>query len=649
MSFFYHDALGMKTFNIENRRYLGNKKKLLPFINEVVAANCFDCTTFLDLFSGTGVVANYFSQQYDVITNDILKSNYIIHHAFFANGDYDSEKLISLIDTYNQLNPSILIDNYYSQNYANTFLSEPHMKIVGFIRDDIDRRFNDAKLTLKEKNILITSLLYAVDKIANTVGHYDAFRKNVPFDKTLILLMPNITPQGFRHKVYNQDANELIKTISADIIYIDPPYNSRQYSNLYHFLENLAENNKPELFGVTRKMDRTHLKSDYCTQTAPQVFNDLINNIKARYILVSYNDTGDKASGRSNAKIADEQIIETLERKGKVHIFETDFKAFSTGKSKTTGLKERLFLCVVDEDVDIPSPLNYTGGKFKLLPQIKPLMPSHSNCFYDLFCGGANVGVNANAKLVHCVDKNDLLIELYRELQSTRLHKIMAIIDNYISYFGFSDTMKHGYDYYDCNSSEGLAKFNKVPYELAREQYNKDTNNYLLLFTLMIFAFNNQFRFNQRGRFNSPVGKRDFNAKMRMKLTNFVNRIQEREIYFDCMNFRDMDVENLAYHNAFVYLDPPYILGTATYNESNGWNKQDETDLLDFLTECDKHQVKFALSNVIEHKNQTHTQLINWVRENKFNCHLLNISYANSNYQVKDKTFATKEVLITNY
>ena len=641
--------MGMKTFNIENRRYLGNKTKLLPFINEVVAANCFDCTTFLDLFSGTGVVANYFSPQYDVITNDVLKSNYIIHHAFFANGDYDSEKLISLIDTYNQLNPSILIDNYYSQNYANTFLSEPHMKIVGFIRDDIDHRFNDAKLTLKEKNILITSLLYAVDKIANTVGHYDAFRKNVPFDKKLILLMPNITPQGFRHKVYNQDANELIKTISADIIYIDPPYNSRQYSNLYHFLENLAENNKPELFGVTRKMDRTHLKSDYCTQTAPQVFNDLINNIKARYILVSYNDTGDKASSRSNAKIADEQIIEILKRKGKVHIFETDFKAFSTGKSKTIGLKERLFLCVVNEDINIPSPLNYTGGKFKLLPQIKPLIPSYSNCFYDLFCGGANVGVNVNAELVHCVDKNDLLIELYRELQSTRLHKIMAIIDNYINYFGFSDTMKNGYDYYDCNSSDGLAKFNKVPYELAREQYNKDTNNYLLLFTLMIFAFNNQFRFNQRGQFNTPVGKRDFNEKMRMKLTNFINRIQEREIYFDCMSFRDIDVENLAYHNAFVYLDPPYILGTATYNESNGWNKQDETDLLNFLTECDKHQVKFALSNVIEHKNQTHTQLINWVRETKFNCHLLNMSYANSNYQVKDKTFATKEVLITNY
>ncbi|HDV7213913.1 TPA: DNA adenine methylase, partial [Mannheimia haemolytica] len=180
------------------------------------------------------------------------------------------------------------------------------------------------------------------------VGHYDAYRKNVNFEKTLVLnvLLPekNINSNNV---CYNLDANELIKSIKGDLLYLDPPYNSRQYCDAYHLLENVARWEKPKVYGVARKMDRTSLKSDYCMIAATKAFEELIENADAKYILLSYNNMSDKGNDRSNAKISDEDIMKILSKKGKVIVFESDYKSFSTGKSDIQDNKERLFLCEV--------------------------------------------------------------------------------------------------------------------------------------------------------------------------------------------------------------------------------------------------------------------------------------------------------------
>ena len=141
------------------------------------------------------------------------------------------------------------------------------------------------------------------------------------------------------------DANELVKEIQADLVYIDPPYNSRQYCDAYHLLENVAQWKKPEVFGVAKKMDRSTMKSKYCTQSATEAFEDLIENINAKYILFSYNNMAEKGNDRSNAKISDDDIMRILQAKGELTVFSESYKAFTTGKSDINNNEERLFLC----------------------------------------------------------------------------------------------------------------------------------------------------------------------------------------------------------------------------------------------------------------------------------------------------------------
>ena len=322
----------MERFKIYNRRYLGSKYKLLEFIKKIVEKNTENSKVFLDLFAGTGVVADYFNKKYDVVLNDLLRCNYFSYECFFSNLEYDEKKLIEIMKKYNE---KIIEDNnYYSENFKNTYLSEKNLKKVGFIRDDIDDLFEKKEINKREKAILITSLIYAVDRIANTVGHYDAYRKNGDLEKKLILKFPQIENENNKNnKIFCMDANELVKEFSADIVYIDPPYNSRQYSDAYHFLENIATNEKPDVFGVARKMDRTHIKSKYCLSSAKKTLEELIEDISAKYILFSYNNTQQKANSRSNARISDSEILEILESKGEVTVFEKDFNPFTVGKT----------------------------------------------------------------------------------------------------------------------------------------------------------------------------------------------------------------------------------------------------------------------------------------------------------------------------
>lgn len=168
-----------------------------------------------------------------------------------------------------------------------------------------------------------------MDRIANTVGHYDAYRKHVTFEKELVLnvLLPEVNINA-NNICYNVDANELIKSIKCDLLYLDPPYNSRQYCDAYHLLENIARWQKPKVYGVAKKMDRASLKSDYCMITATKAFEELIGNADAKYILLSYNNMSDKGNERSNAKISDEDIMRILSKKVKLKFLSQTTRAF---------------------------------------------------------------------------------------------------------------------------------------------------------------------------------------------------------------------------------------------------------------------------------------------------------------------------------
>lgn len=332
-----------KTSLINNRRYLGNKYKLLPFITKVVNEECSDIDSVADIFAGTGAVSSAFTEKL-LITNDLMYSNYICNYAWFGAEEYDPQTIIDCVVRYNSL--SDLEDNYMTENFSGTYFSRDDCAKIGYIREDIESLYENDRINQRERAILITSLLYAMDKIANTCGHYDAYRKGVVFEKTLELYVPLAEVHNTAdNQCYNTDANELVKDITADLVYIDPPYNSRQYCDAYHLLENVARWEKPEVFGVARKMDRSTMKSKYCTQSATEAFEQLIGDIKAKYILLSYNNMAEKGNDRSNAKISDQDIMRILEKKGEVKVFSESYKAFTTGKSDIDDNQERLFLC----------------------------------------------------------------------------------------------------------------------------------------------------------------------------------------------------------------------------------------------------------------------------------------------------------------
>mgnify|MGYP000895845391 CR=1 FL=1 len=332
-----------KTSHINNRRYLGNKYKLLPFISRVVREECHDVNVVADIFAGTGAVSSVFQDKI-LITNDLMYSNYICHYAWFSGEEYDRQKMIDAVVSYNSLD--CREENYMTEHFADTYFSRADCAKIGYIREDLERKYESGVYNLREKALLLTALLYAMDKIAKTCGHYDAYRKHAVFDTHLELCVPMASHENHvENQCFCMDANLLVPRIAADLVYIDPPYNSRQYCDAYHLLENVARWEKPPVFGVARKMDRSALKSRYCMKDAAEAFSDLIEHIQSRYILFSYNNMGTKGNERSNAKISDEDIRHILKRKGTVKVFSEVYKAFTTGKSDVANHEERLFLC----------------------------------------------------------------------------------------------------------------------------------------------------------------------------------------------------------------------------------------------------------------------------------------------------------------
>ncbi|MEN9881033.1 MAG: hypothetical protein RLZZ308_216 [Candidatus Parcubacteria bacterium] len=284
----------------------------------------------------------------------------------------------------------------------------------------------------------------------------------------------------------------------------------------------------------------------------------------------------------------------------------------------------------------IKSPLNYIGGKYKILNQILPYFPNNINNFVDLFAGGCNVGINVKANKVYFNDNLTYLIEMYKVFQSNSVEATLEHIEGRIKQFDLSLTNEEGY-------------------KKMRKLYNEQKNP-LDLFVLVAYSFNHQIRFNGNHEFNNPFGRErsSFNNKMKQNLERFLLKLKKTKTDFSNICFETFDFSFLS-SDDFVYCDPPYLITTGSYNDGKrgfkGWTKKEEEALLNTLDKLDKKGVKFALSNVLEHKGKSNDILKKWVEKNpKYKINYLDFHYSNSNYQtiIRDKK-ASVEVLITNY
>lgn len=340
----------LENFQIQNRRYLGNKYRLLPHLEGLMEEKCCEVRTFCDLFAGTGVVAHRFNRpETKVIANDLLYSNYISLYAWLSPEPFEESKLRDILVFFNSLEPSG--ENYVSRHFGGRFFTVENAVKIGYLRSVIEDMERASEINFREKAILLTSLLYAMDKVANTCGHYDAFRKKLDTLDDLELRFPDIQQENnVENEIYCLDANQLISRIDCDLLYLDPPYNSRQYSDTYHLLENIITWKQPPVFGIASKMPRRGLKSKYCLKEASGTFEDLVSRAKTRYLVVSYNNMGSRGDLRSNARISDEELVRILSRRGRLEYHEFDYKAFSAGRNNTMeGHTERLFFVEVED------------------------------------------------------------------------------------------------------------------------------------------------------------------------------------------------------------------------------------------------------------------------------------------------------------
>ncbi len=334
-------------YNISNRRYTGSKYKLLDWIEELILEHC-EGESFFDVFAGTGVVSARMNKHYNsVIMNDFLFSNEVIYKAFFGNGEYDVDVIEEQKEQFQNINLDKVKDNYFSINFGGKYFSSNDAKLIGEIREEIEKlkRF----LTDREYCILLASLVYSMDKVANTVGHYDAYRKINNIEDRFVYELINPEKPSDKFSIYRMDANELVKKVRADIAFIDPPYNSRQYSRFYHVLENVVQWKKPQLEGTALKPQAENM-SEYCRSRAPEVFADLIKNMNAKYIVVTYNNTYNSKSSSSKNKITLEEITDILFSKGQTVIHEKKHPCFNAGKTEFDDHKEFVFITKVGAD-----------------------------------------------------------------------------------------------------------------------------------------------------------------------------------------------------------------------------------------------------------------------------------------------------------
>jgi adenine-specific DNA-methyltransferase len=337
----FNDYENSEKLELHNRRYIGNKAKLANWIIEIIENENTSNDTFIDLFAGTSIVAKEAMKIYkNVVINDILYSNNIVYQAFYEPKKWDCKKLFEIANLYNALNPEALEENYFSENFGDKFYEKDLSKLIGYIRQDIENRKNE--LNSKEYAILLTSLIYTIDKLANTVGHFEAYiKKPVPKKPLHFRLIQTEDFDGIQ--IYREDANQLAKRLKGDVAYIDPPYNSRQYSRFYHIYENLVQWKKPKLYGVALKPDPENM-SAYCTSKAKKALKDLVENLDVRYLAVSYNNTYQSKSKSSANKIRFEEIVEILSGIGETKIFEQSYRYFNAGKTDFSDHKEFLFL-----------------------------------------------------------------------------------------------------------------------------------------------------------------------------------------------------------------------------------------------------------------------------------------------------------------
>lgn len=618
-------------------RFLGNKESLVEQIMRMMERKGLlrKENVFFDAFCGMGAVSAAVDGLFrKIIVNDLLKCC-----VTFTRGRLVAEKCtfetlgfnpIEYFNTSEERREGFFFRNYSPGGSERMYFTAENAARIDYFRWQIEKWKNDGALSDDEYTYLLACLLESVSKVSNTAGVYGAYLKT--WDGRALkpiefLRVPTCSMFGTDEVVaFNEKIEDIIAKVDCDILYLDPPYTQNQYGTQYHLLETLVLNDEPSLSRVTGSRPVTPLHSDWSKNHKCHILLDkVIVETKAKHILLSYNNDG---------FMSKDYIEATLKRYGKAETYDCQviqYKKYNNRKCQgAEGHCEYLFYIEKEEKAKIiESPLNYTGSKSKMVDVIKSFLPNDIDTFVDVFGGGFNVGINVDAKHIIYNDINPFVVGL---MQS----------------FAEQDTCEY-LDYIDTKIEQyGLAPNNKDAYNSLREAYNKtqgDRRDPKMLYTLILYGFQQQIRFNGSHEFNNPSGSRWFNDKLLSKFVSFARVSRDKH---NSIVFLNQDFVNLLRHQqkgTFLYLDPPYRSTTGAYNDGKrgfqGWTKSHEERMCKMLDETDSEGNKFMLSYVLENKGFFNEELFQWATSHNYR--IVEVEEAQGKYNDR------KEVLIMNY
>lgn len=595
-------------------RYLGSKIKLLPQIESVIKKYKIKGKSFADLFAGTCCVGDYFKGKYKIISNDFMNYSYVISKAklsFKNSPQYSKFKKKYKVDIYEWLNnkeykpdESYFIYNNYTPKGSRMFFTEKNGIKIDGIRQEIERLLKEEIISQNEYYFLIASLIESVTKVSNTSGTYEAYFKfwETRAEKEFILEpleMNEIKNELQDNEVYLEDTNKLVRKIEGDIAYIDTPYTVTQYVSAYHILETLVKYDSPKITGIGGKRGRGNNNSLYARKNeAKAQFEDLFRQLNFKHIIISYSNQG---------LVPLEELIELAKlfaKDNKVFVEKFNYKEYQNHRSSNKRNGELLNEVIIyfEKDLQInKSPLNYSGSKNTLIPAIIKELPYEVENFVDVMGGAFNVGANITAtKKVYYNEINSKIYDIIKWLIGEDKEGIIKDVEEYIKNFE-------------------MTKRGKESFSRLKDYYNKNTSDYISLFVLHMYAFQNMIRFNNAMEFNTPVGVAGYSDDMKNRIQNF--KYKAPSVAISNLDYVDIKWEKFSKNTVF-YFDPPYLITSASYNDGKrggkGWGIQEEKQLLDTLDKINNLGYKFILSNVIKHKEKEHTLLLEWAKENKF-------------------------------
>jgi adenine-specific DNA-methyltransferase len=336
-------------------RYIGGKSLIIDKILEVFDKNTAGVNSIFDVFSGSGVVAEAFKQRgCQIFTNDLMYFSYVISRGSICMNDYPKFENLSMKNPIEYLNNLKIEDTSYDindcfiyKNYSpNSDCERMYFQNKNAIKIDIIRKTIEdwkslSKINEDEYYYLLASLICAVPYVSNIAGVYGAFLKH--WDKRTyndLVLKENTIIKSSKHNfAYNENSNDLALRINADLAYLDPPYNSRQYLPNYHILETIAKYDSPKITGVTGLREYRNQKSLYCQKAkVAKAFKQLLDNLDTKYIIISYNNEGLLSCEELSEIVINSGISSTFK------LYEIPYRRYKSKiPNNDDGLKEQIY------------------------------------------------------------------------------------------------------------------------------------------------------------------------------------------------------------------------------------------------------------------------------------------------------------------